>query len=250
MAAWLALVILIVSGFVLVGRHDAIVIGGLDAADLAMTASGVLLVVWLSGTLLPQMRDSHPRAYRLIVRGGGAVALIALAAWLRGPLQEAGRFAWAQWGQTLPLPSIVNETLASWRGPPAPSPDAVPGEKAVRIRSRADGHFHASAHLNGTPATLLVDSGAAAILLKASDARDAGIDMTALSFTIPVETAQGTAYTARARLRRLSVGVIALDDVEVLVAQPGRLETSLLGVSFLSKLRSYEFSGAFLTFRG
>ena len=249
MAAWLALLILIASGFALVGRHDTIMIGGFDAADLAMTASGLLLTVWLSGALLPQMRDTHPRAYRFLLRTGGALALIALVTWLRGPLEIGGRMAWAAWGHALPMPRLVSETLDSWRGPPAARAVAIADERAVRIRGRADGHFHASAELNGTPATLVVDSGAATILLKAGDARDAGIDMAGLSFTVPVETAQGTAYTARVRLRQLRGGVIAFDDVEVLVAQPGKLETSLLGMSFLNKLRSYEFSGGFLTLR-
>ena len=38
--------------------------------------------------------------------------------------------------------------------------------------------------------------------------------------------------------------------VDALVAQPGALTQSLLGMSFLSRLRSYEFSGDFLTLRG
>jgi aspartyl protease family protein len=39
-------------------------------------------------------------------------------------------------------------------------------------------------------------------------------------------------------------------DVEALVAKPGNLKESLLGMSFLRRLRSYEFSGDFLTLRG
>ena len=70
MAAWLALLILVLSGIVLVGRHDVFVVGGMDAAQLAMAASGVLLAVWLSGALLPQLRDTHPRTYKLVLRGG------------------------------------------------------------------------------------------------------------------------------------------------------------------------------------
>jgi aspartyl protease family protein len=38
--------------------------------------------------------------------------------------------------------------------------------------------------------------------------------------------------------------------VEALVAQPGAMTQSLLGMSFLSRLRSYEFTGDFLTLRG
>jgi aspartyl protease family protein len=51
------------------------------------------------------------------------------------------------------------------------------------------------------------------------------------------------------RLRSLNLGPIALSDVEALVARPGALKENLLGMSFLSRLRSYEFSGEFLTLR-
>jgi aspartyl protease family protein len=52
------------------------------------------------------------------------------------------------------------------------------------------------------------------------------------------------------RLRNLTLGSISLDNVEALVARPGSLKENLLGMSFLSRLRSYEFSGDFLTLRG
>jgi len=52
------------------------------------------------------------------------------------------------------------------------------------------------------------------------------------------------------RLHSISVGPIVLTQVEALVAQPGTLKESLLGMTFLSKLRSYEFSGDYLTLRG
>ena len=250
MAAWVALVILIASGFILVGRHDAVTIGGQDAADLAMAASGLLLTVWLSGALLPQMRETHPRAYRRILMFGGLSALLAVTIWLRAPLRAGADAAWTAWGQALPLPHVLTETIVQWRRAVASPAVASPGEKAVRIIKRPDGHFHAAVTLNGTPATLLVDSGATLVLLKAADARDAGIDVTLLSFNTPVATAHGTTYVAHARLRQLRVGVIVAEDIEVLIARPGSLETSLLGMNFLNKLRSYEFSGPFLTLRG
>lgn len=234
MAAWLAILVLIVSGVVLVGRHDAVTFGGLDAADLAMMASGVLLVVWLSGTYLPLMRESHPRTYRILTRTACLLVLVAVT-----PLVLQ-----------LPWPQLTSAALSRWYPTALPAPAAASGEKAVRIRIRPDGHFYASAHLNGTPVTLLVDSGAAAVMLKASDARDAGIDTAPLHYAVPIETAHGTAYVARVRLRQLSIGVLSVPDVEVLVAQPGKLETSLLGMTFLNRLRSYEIKGAFLTFRG
>ena len=180
MAAWLALLILVVSGFVLVGRHDAIVIGGMNAAELAMTASGLLLTVWLSGALLPQMRDTHPRAYRFILKGGSLALVVALTAWLHGPIRHGAHAAWTAWGRNAPLPRVVTDSIDQWTEPARRRLSATAGERAVRIRGRANGQFFASANLNGTPATMLVDSGAATVLLKTADARNAGIDMSQL----------------------------------------------------------------------
>jgi aspartyl protease family protein len=52
------------------------------------------------------------------------------------------------------------------------------------------------------------------------------------------------------RLGKVSIGPLDRKNVEALVAQPGTLSQSLLGMSFLSRLRSYEFTGDFLTLRG
>jgi aspartyl protease family protein len=122
-------------------------------------------------------------------------------------------------------------------------------DRAVRIRKRSDGHFVAKTEINGMTVTMLVDTGASSVVLKPADARLAGIDVDRLNYSVAVQTANGTAYAAAVRLKRLSVGGIAIDDIEALVAKPGTLGESLLGMSFLRRLRSYEFSGEFLTLR-
>jgi aspartyl protease family protein len=122
-------------------------------------------------------------------------------------------------------------------------------EQAVRIRKRADGHFVAKTEVNGVTVTMLVDTGASSVVLKPADARLAGIDVDRLTYSVPVQTANGTAYAAAVRLKRLSVGGISVDGIEALVAKPGTLGESLLGMTFLRRLRSYEFTGEFLTLR-
>lgn len=123
------------------------------------------------------------------------------------------------------------------------------GESAVRIRRRGDGHFVARVSVNGATATMLVDTGASTVVLSQSDAKSLGIDTRRLKYTVPVQTANGLAYAAHARLPSVAVGSINLANVDALVAQPGVLKESLLGMTFLSRLRSYEFAGEFLTFR-
>jgi aspartyl protease family protein len=123
------------------------------------------------------------------------------------------------------------------------------GEQAVRIRRRSDGHFIARTQINGASVGMLVDTGASTVVLTTSDAQKAGIDLERLSYTVPVQTANGAAFAAPIRLRRLAVGPIGVANVDALVAQPGVLRESLLGMNFLRRLRSYEFSGDYLTLR-
>ena len=123
------------------------------------------------------------------------------------------------------------------------------GDIAVRLRRRSDGHFVARGAINGAITTMLVDTGASTVVLKPADAERAGIDVSNLPFTAPVSTANGTTFAAPVRLRTIDIGGIVLEDIEALVTKPGSLNESLLGMSFLRRLRSYEFSGDFLTLR-
>ena len=126
---------------------------------------------------------------------------------------------------------------------------APDGARAVRIRRSASGPFVARAKVNGADTMMLVDTGASSVVLKAADAERAGIDLKTLNFTIAVETANGSTFCAPVRLRQIAVGGITFQGVEALVSKPGNLKESLLGMSFLRRLRSYDFSGEFLTLR-
>ena len=87
-------------------------------------------------------------------------------------------------------------------------------------------------------------------MLTPEDAKKAGFDPDKLTYRIPVLTANGRTVAARVRLNEVAIGPLDRTKVEALIAQPGALTQSLLGMSFLSRLRSYEFSGDYLTLRG
>ena len=123
------------------------------------------------------------------------------------------------------------------------------GERAVRIRRRPDGHFLARTELNGIPLTMLVDTGASTVVLRPADAQKLGIDIERLRYSVPVQTANGTTYAAQIKLKRVAVGAIQFTEIDALVSKPGALRDSLLGMSFLNRLKSYEFSGDFLTLK-
>ncbi len=141
-------------------------------------------------------------------------------------------------------------------GRAAPSGDIVSvetneeGERAVRVRRRLDGHFAVRASVNGQSMTLMVDTGASSVVLKPADAERAGVDLDKLSYTVAVDTANGMTYAAAVRLRTLAVGPLVVRNVDALVARPGSVKENLLGMSFLRRLRSYEFAKDYLTLRG
>ena len=60
----------------------------------------------------------------------------------------------------------------------------------------------------------------------------------------------GRALTAAVTLERVVVGNISERSVPALVAQPGQLKTSLLGMSFLNRLDGWEVRGDRLVMRG
>ena len=140
-------------------------------------------------------------------------------------------------GELLPVASIVVE-------------ESENGATEVKIRRPQDGHFAATATVNGRPISMVVDTDASSIVLGPKDAAKAGIDVDGLSYTVPVDTANGVTMAAPVKLHKVAIGPPDRRNVEALVAQPGTLTQSLLGMSFLSRLRSYEFTGNFLTLRG
>lgn len=120
----------------------------------------------------------------------------------------------------------------------------------VSFRRGAGGHFHLKADVGGVPVNFLFDTGASVVVLTERDARAVGIDTDQLDYRIPVQTANGTGRAAAVTLDELSLGPISRQRVRAFVAQPGALETSLLGMSFLSTLTSYKVSGDRLELEG
>ncbi len=71
-----------------------------------------------------------------------------------------------------------------------------------------------------------------------------------LNYSVNVDTANGRARAAPVTLDRLSIGGIIERSVPALIAQPGQLRTSLLGMTFLNRLESWEVRGDKLLMRG
>jgi aspartyl protease family protein len=102
----------------------------------------------------------------------------------------------------------------------------------VRVDARVDGR-----HLN-----FIVDTGASVVALRESDAAELGIHPMRADYTASVSTANGNVKAARAKLGRIEVGDITVFDVAAVVLPDEALNQNLLGVTFLSRLRRYEYA--------
>ncbi len=128
---------------------------------------------------------------------------------------------------------------------------AVPtGDREVTVFRQLDGQFSITASAGRVKLPFILDTGASTVVLRAEDAARAGIATRKLVYDIPVSTANGHALTAAVVLPSLQVGPIREQDVEALVAKPGALHETLLGMSFLNRLASFTFSQDRLVLRG
>jgi aspartyl protease family protein len=107
----------------------------------------------------------------------------------------------------------------------------------VTLQRGRDGHFRADAEINGRPVGVLVDTGATVVALSYEDAAAAGISVQPGDFRHVSQTANGPARFARVTLNQVRIGDIVVHDVAAAVGEPGRLHMSLLGMSFLGRLR-------------
>lgn len=117
------------------------------------------------------------------------------------------------------------------------------GARELSIARGRDGHFHLKADVNGTPVSFLVDTGASTTVLTLRDAERSGIDVGALQFNRPVQTANGMAFFARADLQTLEIGPYRLRRLPVGIMPEGTLETSLLGMNTIDRFTGWRVDG-------
>lgn len=230
---WLLVLVVLIGATALLIAGDATLFG-LDWPDLAAAGflGAFLIVIALS--LAGSYRGRTLQAARDFL-AWAAIALMLVAGY--SYRDEITEIAYRVKGELSPPGGAVQVD------------SSTPGSQAVRIRKRRDGHFTVNARLNGQSMSLLVDTGASTVVIREADAARLGVDTRRLNFTVPVQTANGVTYAAHVRLESIAIGSIRVDGVDALVSKPGALRENLLGMSFLSRLRSYEFSGEFLTLR-
>ena len=119
----------------------------------------------------------------------------------------------------------------------------------VQVARARGGDFTVQVELNGQPVTMLVDTGASSVVLTQEAAKAANLPLDLLKYDVPIETASGRTRAAAIVIDQIAVGGIVERRVPALVSAPGDLRTSLLGMSFLNRLRSFEITGGRLILR-
>lgn len=107
---------------------------------------------------------------------------------------------------------------------------------SVELLASANGHFEAEADINGRSIPLLVDTGASMVVLTYEDANRAGVFVSDNDFTAQSRTANGIARNAVVTLHEVCVESVCVRNVKAMVAEPGRLHVSLLGMTYLGRL--------------
>jgi clan AA aspartic protease (TIGR02281 family) len=130
----------------------------------------------------------------------------------------------------------------------AEADDDSAGDIEQIIEAGRHGHFLLKAVVNGVPINFMVDTGASHVVLTIPDARRIGFTANDLEFTQEFQSANGTVRAAPVKLRELRIGQFSLYGLEASV-NGGPLPISLLGMSFLQRLRSYEVADGRLILR-
>lgn len=133
---------------------------------------------------------------------------------------------------------------------PAPSVASLAIEEPVStlrrkatMRVRPDGHYWTRALVNKkSTVEFMVDTGASVVALTYKDAQKMGLRPDQLDYRWEIRTAGGKTMGAHVIVDTIQIGQVKVNDVEAMVLRTD-LEQSLLGMSFLRELYSYEFRG-------
>jgi len=222
---FIGIALLIAVGLALVVGSGAGSLFGLSQDQTAQALPLVLIgIVLAASVFVRRYKFSEMVTGALMWVGIFAVAMIAYA--YRDDLQlVAGRVM----GEFAPSAAVVDSSAGT-----------------ASFRRGRGGHFELETSVNGADISMIFDTGASAVVLTHDDARRAGLDVDALTYNVRVSTANGTGRAASVRLDSIDVGGITRARVRAFVTEPGALEQSLLGMTFLETLESYSVSGSTL----
>mgnify|MGYP001954325256 CR=1 FL=1 len=111
----------------------------------------------------------------------------------------------------------------------------------IELPRAPDGHYYATALVNGTPIRFVVDTGATGVVLRKADAEAAGIDLESLAFLKEAMTANGPVRIASVRTQNFGFEGAELSRFRVDVNE-GQMSQSLMGMSYLQTFKRIEIA--------
>ncbi|MCK8782079.1 TIGR02281 family clan AA aspartic protease [Rhizobium sp. NTR19] len=136
-------------------------------------------------------------------------------------------------------PSQVPATVED--APPVQNAAYTPGTAVLEADGR--GHFEAAFRINGKPVEGLVDTGASLVAINETTARRLGFGANSLDFRYNVNTANGPTEAAHIKLSRMEIGGVRVQNIDAFVLRDRGLSGTLVGMSFLKKLKSFQVEG-------
>jgi len=225
---WILLTGLLIAAVVFIVRHSEATLGQLSSADSVWLVYKIALLVFVGSGVFIMFRGRFVKAL--------AVALLWIVLGLALVIGYSYRYE---------LHDVADRVMA----------ELVPGHvitrgRTVEVARTVNGDFDVTAQINGARIPMVLDTGASSVVLTREDAKAAGLPLEVLAYTTNIETANGRTRAAPVTLDRLAIGGLVEHSVAALVAQPGQLKTSLLGMSFLNRLQSWEVRGDRLLLHG
>ena len=224
---WGLLIGLAIALVLIIMRHHQGTIAGLDE-DFGSLVYKIVLLVVVGSVVLAVFRDRFAEALTAALVWVVIALVLVVGYTYRADLRE-----------------VAERVLA----------ELVPGRpvshgRMVEIARGRGGEFQVSTQVNTARVTMVLDTGASAIVLTPDAAKAAGLPLEMLAYTVNIDTANGRTRAAAVTLERVGVGSIVEHAVPALIAQPGLLKVSLLGMSFLNRLESYSVTSDKLILRG
>jgi aspartyl protease family protein len=223
----LVAILVVLAVLLLAVNHDNDMVARLTSGDFSSLAVNVVLAVFVGATVLTLYRDRLSKALEAALFWVmiGMVLLVGYTyrSELRGTADR-----------------VMAEIVPGWA--------SQKGNVVEIARGRA-GDFSVRAQVNGARISMVLDSGASAVVLTQEAAKAAGLPLEVLQYTANVDTANGRTRAAPVTLDRITIGNIVERSVPALIAQPGALRTNLLGMTFLNRLESWEVRGDKLMLR-
>ncbi len=225
---WFLLAGLLIALLILVARHGEGTIGPLSNGQFGSLVYRIALLVFVGATVLIMFRERFAQALT------AALLWVVLALIL--VIGYSYRFE---------LRNVADRVIA----------ELIPGHvishgRTVEVARAFNGDFEVMAEINGARVSMVLDTGASSVVLTRDDAKAAGLPLEVLVYSANIDTANGRTRAAPVVLDRIAIGGLVERSIEALVAQPGQLKTSLLGMSFLNRLQSWEVRGDRLLLRG